>query len=127
LIRSAVPKVVAFPTTTPSPINANVGQTVRASVTVKNTGQAAATVWVQVTGTGISPSPARAEVNLAGGATATVTIDFTIQPPGNRTITLSWAAGVGDQTHDSGTHANVINVLPEPAKAQIVSITYQVV
>lgn len=125
--RPIIPKVLAFPATAPSPINVSVGQTVRANVQVKNIGQATANVWVQVTGTGISPSPARAEVNLAGGATATITIDFVIQPPGNRTITLNWAAGVGAETHDSGTHANIVNVLPEPAKAQIASITYQVV
>jgi len=122
----SVPKI-AFPPSTPSPVDVKAGQTVRSNVTLRNTGQTAAVVWVQVTGTGISPSPARAEVNVAGGATTTVAINFTVQPPGNRTITLSWAAGVGGQTHDTGTHANAINVLPEPAKAQIVSITYQVV
>lgn len=54
---------VAFPATVPSPVNANVSQTVRASVTVKNTGQAQAVVWVQVTGTGIVlPEPAKAQI-----------------------------------------------------------------
>lgn len=118
---------MAFPIGAVSPVPVDVGKKVRASVQVKNVGQKTGTIWVQVTGTGISPSPARAEVNLAGGATATVTIEFVVQPPGNRAITLNWSAGVGSEVHDTGVHANVINVLPEPAKAEIVSITYQVV
>lgn len=149
-VRLALVPKVAFPPGTPSPVTvqAGSGQMVKATATVKNTGGQQANN-VGVAGA-IVPSGSNAPialffywtgsqyqqiptVNLAPGQTAT--LDFYAAIPSSAApgaYDAIWRAGIFQndqwvQVHDEGRHNGVVIVQAAPAKAEIASITYQVV
>lgn len=136
--RPSVPRMVAFPTTTPPPVTVQAGssQRVKATVTVTNTGgqQVSATVAGAIVPPNSNVSVAEffywngsryeqfATVNLAPNQTTTLEFYAGIVSsvaPGN--YDAIWRAGVFQngqwtQVHDEGRHTGVIIVQAAPTK-----------